>query len=75
MREHMGEGIVVWPTTRRFRRCLGCLEIDHDGYHFTAPPDIYNPFSLLNALAECNQIPVGSKRYAHLFDRMPNKLS
>lgn len=30
-----------------------CLKDNYDGYHFTMPsPDIYNPFSLLNALSD-----------------------
>ena len=32
---------------------MGALKSNYDGYHFTWPsPDIYNPFSLLNALAD-----------------------
>ena len=32
---------------------IGRLKDNYDGYHFTSPsPDIYNPFSLLNAFAD-----------------------
>ena len=52
MREQMGEGI------GRLAGNLGvtpeeALKQNYDGYHFTWPsPDIYNPFGLLNALAD-----------------------
>ena len=36
------------------------LKDNYDGYHFTWPsPDIFNPFSLLNAFAD-GKIPIGS---------------
>ena len=45
---------VVWPTTSALLEgALGALKSNYDGYHFTWPsPDIYNPFSLLNALTD-----------------------
>lgn len=39
---------------------LAKLKENYDGYHFTYPsPDIYNPFSLLNALQMGNLILIG----------------
>lgn len=36
-----------------FEEALAKLQENYDGYHFTYPsPDIYNPFSLLNAFAD-----------------------
>ena len=37
-----------------YDEALQRLKDNYDGYHFTWPsPDIYNPFSLLNAMAKC----------------------
>lgn len=37
-----------------FEEAVGKLRENYDGYHFTWPsPDIYNPFSLLNAFEDC----------------------
>ncbi len=47
------------------------LQEKYDGYHFTWPsPDVYNPFSLLNAFArwQVEQLLVW-QRHAHLSDR------
>ena len=57
MREQMARISVVWLTTSALlRRFSGALKSNYDGYHFTWPsPDIYNPFSLLNALTDSNQ--------------------
>ena len=55
MREHMGEGIGRLADNLGVspEGALGALKSNYDGYHFTWPsPDIYNPFSLLNALAD-----------------------
>ncbi|WP_455622233.1 AAA family ATPase [Parabacteroides sp.] len=55
MREQMGEGIGRLADNLGVspEDALGALKSNYDGYHFTWPsPDIYNPFSLLNALAD-----------------------
>lgn len=55
MREQMGEGIGRLADNLGVspEGALGALKSNYDGYHFTWPsPDIYNPFSLLNALAD-----------------------
>lgn len=55
MREHMGEGIGRLADNLGVspEGALGALKSNYDGYHFTWPsPDIYNPFGLLNALAD-----------------------
>ncbi len=52
MREQMGEGIGRLADNLGVspEGALGALKSNYDGYHFTWPsPDIYNPFSLLNA--------------------------
>ena len=55
MREQMGEDIGRLADNLGVspEGALGALKSNYDGYHFTWPsPDIYNPFSLLNALAD-----------------------
>lgn len=55
MREQMSEGIGRLADNLGVspEGALGALKSNYDGYHFTWPsPDIYNPFSLLNALAD-----------------------
>lgn len=55
MREQMGEGIGRLADNLGVTQeeALEALKSNYDGYHFTWPsPDIYNPFSLLNALAD-----------------------
>lgn len=55
MRKHMGEGIGRLADNLGVtpEGALDALKSNYDGYHFTWPsPDIYNPFSLLNALAD-----------------------
>ncbi|WP_165157481.1 ATP-binding protein [Parabacteroides sp. ZJ-118] len=55
MREQMGEGIDRLAVNLGItpEEALKSLRQNYDGYHFTWPsPDIYNPFSLLNALAD-----------------------
>lgn len=40
-------------THTTFEGALQLLKVRYDGYHFTIPsPDIYNPFSLLNAFSD-----------------------
>ncbi|WP_165157886.1 ATP-binding protein, partial [Parabacteroides sp. ZJ-118] len=54
MREQMGEGIDRLAVNLGVtpEEALKSLKKNYDGYHFAWPsPDIYNPFSLLNALA------------------------
>ena len=55
MREQMGEGIdrLAGNLGVTPEEALEVLKQNYDGYHFTFPsPDIYNPFSLLNAFAD-----------------------
>lgn len=55
MREQMGEDIGRLADNLGVTQeeALEALKSNYDGYHFTWPsPDIYNPFSLLNALAD-----------------------
>lgn len=55
MREQMGEGIDRLASNLEITQeeALEVLKQNYDGYHFTWPsPDIYNPFGLLNALAD-----------------------
>ena len=55
MREQMGEGIdrLAGNLGVTPEEALEVLKQNYDGYHFTWPsPDIYNPFGLLNALAD-----------------------
>lgn len=55
MREQMGEDIGRLADNLGVtpEGALGALKSNYDGYHFTWPsPDIYNPFSLLNALTD-----------------------
>ena len=55
MREQMGEGIgrLAGNLGVTPEEALEVLKQNYDGYHFTWPsPDIYNPFSLLNALTD-----------------------
>lgn len=55
MRKHMGEGIGRLADNLGVtpEGALDALKSNYDGYHFTwSSPDIYNPFSLLNALAD-----------------------
>ncbi|WP_165157341.1 AAA family ATPase, partial [Parabacteroides sp. ZJ-118] len=55
MREQMGEGIDRLAVNLGVspEEALKSLKQNYDGYRFTWPsPDIYNPFSLLNALAD-----------------------
>lgn len=55
MRECMGEGIdrLAGNLGVTPEEALEALKSNYDGYHFAWPsPDIYNPFSLLNALAD-----------------------
>ncbi|MFS2810060.1 ATP-binding protein [Parabacteroides distasonis] len=54
VREQMGEGIdrLAEKLGVSPEEALKSLKQNYDGYHFAWPsPDIYNPFSLLNALA------------------------
>lgn len=55
IREQMCEGIDRLANSLGIssEEALETLKSNYDGYHFTWPcPDIYNPFSLLNALAD-----------------------
>lgn len=55
IRGQMSEGIDRLANSLSLSReeALEALKSNYDGYHFTWPsPDIYNPFSLLNALAD-----------------------
>lgn len=55
IREQMREGVGRLANSLEvsFEEALEALKSNYDGYHFTWPsPDIYNPFSLLNALAD-----------------------
>lgn len=55
VREQMGEGIDRLASNLEITKeeALEVLKQNYDGYHFTWPsPDIYNPFGLLNALAD-----------------------
>lgn len=55
IREQMDEGIGRLANNLGVtpEEALEALKRNYDGYHFTWPsPDIYNPFSLLNALAD-----------------------
>ncbi len=49
--EGIGQLAEKLSTTKQ--QAIDTLKANYDGYHFTWPsPDIYNPFSLLNALAD-----------------------
>ncbi|WP_455626423.1 AAA family ATPase [Parabacteroides sp.] len=55
IREQMREGVGRLANSLGVspEEALDTLKSNYDGYHFTWPsPDIYNPFSLLNALAD-----------------------
>lgn len=55
MHEHVGEGVgrLAGNLGVSPEGALGVLKSNYDGYHFTWPsPDICNPFSLSNALAD-----------------------
>ena len=60
IREQMSDGIARLANNLEVspQEALEALKENYDGYHFTWPsPDIYNPFSLLNALANGNLNP------------------
>ena len=55
MRTGMREDVDAWAEKSGVsaEEILAKLKENYDGYHFTCPsPDIYNPFSLLNAFAD-----------------------
>ncbi len=55
MRTQMKEDIGLLATKQKqtIEQIMARLKENYDGYHFTWPsPDIYNPYSLLNALAK-----------------------
>ena len=55
IREQMGDGITRLANNLKVspQEAMEALKENYDGYHFAWPsPDIYNPFSLLNALAD-----------------------
>ena len=55
MRTELGDGIDRLAANLNVTKeeAFEALKRNYDGYHFTWPsPDIYNPFSLLNALAD-----------------------
>ncbi len=50
---HVGIDQLAEARSIGFDEAVQALKNNYDGYHFTWPsPDIYNPFSLLNALAD-----------------------
>lgn len=56
MRTHIGKGIenLAQRMNLDFEGACQLLKENYDGYHFTAQcPDIYNPYSLFNALSNC----------------------
>lgn len=55
LRGNLAEGIkdLAVKESTNFEGALAMLKANYDGYHFSAEsPDIYNPFSLINALAD-----------------------
>ena len=55
MEQHMQPGIqkIADAKGTSYEGALELLKSNYDGYHFTMPsPDIYNPFSLLNAFSD-----------------------
>ena len=71
MAEHIDHLAMVLGCTRE--ETIEQLKRKYDGYHFTWPsPDIYNPFSLLNAFAneEINDYWFGSGTPTYLIEMM-----
>ena len=71
MAEHIDHLAMVLGCTRE--ETIEQLKRKYDGYHFTWPsPDIYNPFSLLNAFAneEINDYWFGSGTPSYLIEMM-----
>lgn len=56
LRRHMQSGIARFAQKRDLSQeeVIEMLRVNYDGYHFSQNgPDIYNPFSLFNALEDC----------------------
>lgn len=77
MEQHMQQGIQKIATAEEtsYEGALKLLKDNYDGYHFTMPsPDIYNPYSLLNAFLDgmLNSYWFGSGTPTYLIEMLKN---